>query len=226
METIVGFMAGYLVGTSEGQAGLALKPVQPEVERDLAAAGQLARPSRVGGDIDPDHADGPGEPDRAHQVVQRRIRMLVAGRVVRLVADAFTAAVRPLAAGQFQHLVYRGRRGVIDGSGADPAGQPEPVGMTNTRPRFSWPSTRPGSISVRPSYMCRSEPQILVRMIWMTASPAGRSRDPARWIRSHPAGRWRRAPSSGCASLSRLFLDGSGQLRPANPALSPGSRAG
>ena len=30
----------------------------------------------------------------------------------------------------------------------------------------------------------------------------------ASWTRSHPAGRCRRAPSSGCASLSRLFLDG------------------
>jgi hypothetical protein len=47
-------------------------------------------------------------PQGPHQVIQRRIRVLVAGRVVRLVADAFTAAVRPLAAGQFQHLVYRG----------------------------------------------------------------------------------------------------------------------
>ena len=31
-----------------------------------------------------------------------------------------------------------------------------------TRPRFSWPMTMPGSRSVRPSYMCRSEPQMLV----------------------------------------------------------------
>ena len=29
---------------------------------------------------------------------------------------------------------------------------------------FSWPKTMPGSAAVRPSYMCRSEPQIAVEV--------------------------------------------------------------
>src|ERR1035437_2780719 len=43
-----------------------------------------------------------------------------------------------------------------------------------TRPRFSWPRTRPSSMSVRPSYMCRSEPQMLVLVIF-TSTSVGRS---------------------------------------------------
>src|SRR5699024_6667671 len=43
---------------------------------------------------------------------------------------------------------------------------------------FSWPKVIPGSASVRPSYMCRSEPQIAVEVIrtitsvgaWMAGS--------------------------------------------------------
>src|SRR6187399_353203 len=31
-------------------------------------------------------------------------------------------------------------------------------------PMFSWPNTMPGSAAVRPSYMCRSEPQIAVEV--------------------------------------------------------------
>src|ERR1700749_3555222 len=39
-----------------------------------------------------------------------------------------------------------------------------------TSPTFSWPKTRPSSKSVRPSYMCRSEPQMLVAVIRTSAS--------------------------------------------------------
>src|ERR1700761_7126985 len=39
-----------------------------------------------------------------------------------------------------------------------------------TSPTFSWPNTWPSSKSVRPSYMCRSEPQILVAVIRTSAS--------------------------------------------------------
>src|ERR1700746_468119 len=37
-------------------------------------------------------------------------------------------------------------------------------------PTFSWPKIRPCSKSVRPSYMCRSEPQMLVAVIRTSAS--------------------------------------------------------
>ena len=37
-------------------------------------------------------------------------------------------------------------------------------------PMFSWPSTLPSSTLVRPSYMCRSDPQMLVVVIRTTAS--------------------------------------------------------
>src|ERR1700760_884334 len=43
-----------------------------------------------------------------------------------------------------------------------------PTAMTS--PTFSWPKTRPSSKSVRPSYMCRSEPQMLVAVIRTSAS--------------------------------------------------------
>src|SRR6201996_4498935 len=39
-----------------------------------------------------------------------------------------------------------------------------------TSPTFSWPKIRPCSKSVRPSYMCRSEPQMLVLVIRTSAS--------------------------------------------------------
>ncbi len=46
----------------------------------------------------------------------------------------------------------------------------EPTSITS--PRFSWPRMRPGSMSVRPSYMCRSEPQMLVLVILTSTSVA------------------------------------------------------
>jgi hypothetical protein len=49
---------------------------------------------------------------------------------------------------------------------------PSPV--STTWPRFSWPSTRPFFMSVRPSYICKSEPQMLVLVIF-TSTSVGRS---------------------------------------------------
>lgn len=37
-----------------------------------------------------------------------------------------------------------------------------PLPTSSTTPRFSCPKTMPDSAAVRPSYMCRSEPQIAV----------------------------------------------------------------
>src|SRR6202034_3360633 len=45
-----------------------------------------------------------------------------------------------------------------------------PGPTSTTSPVFSWPKTPPGLKSVRPSYICRSEPQILVVVILMTTS--------------------------------------------------------
>src|SRR5450759_1992676 len=45
---------------------------------------------------------------------------------------------------------------------------------STTWPRFSWPRTSPSSMSVRPSYMCRSEPQMLLLVI-LTSTSVGRS---------------------------------------------------
>ena len=36
--------------------------------------------------------------------------------------------------------------------------------LASTIPRFSWPNTMPGAAAVRPSYMCRSEPQMAVEV--------------------------------------------------------------
>lgn len=41
---------------------------------------------------------------------------------------------------------------------------------SSTTPMFSWPRTLPSSTLVRPSYMCRSEPQMFVVVIRTTAS--------------------------------------------------------
>ena len=41
---------------------------------------------------------------------------------------------------------------------------------SSTMPMFSWPRTLPSSTAVRPSYMCRSEPQMLVVVIRTIAS--------------------------------------------------------
>jgi hypothetical protein len=49
----------------------------------------------------------------------------------------------------------------------------------STMPVFSCPSTVPGSTFVRPSYMCRSEPQMLVVVIRTTASCGRRTRGSA-----------------------------------------------
>ena len=44
----------------------------------------------------------------------------------------------------------------------------DPTSMTS--PRFSWPRTLPSSTSVRPSYMCRSLPQMFVVVMRISAS--------------------------------------------------------
>src|ERR1700733_3206101 len=46
-----------------------------------------------------------------------------------------------------------------------------PGPVSSTMPVFSWPSTLPCSTLVRPSYMCRSDPQMLVVVIRTIASP-------------------------------------------------------
>ncbi len=45
-----------------------------------------------------------------------------------------------------------------------------PAPTSWTMPMFSWPRTVPSSTAVRPSYMCKSDPQMLVVVILMTAS--------------------------------------------------------
>jgi hypothetical protein len=47
---------------------------------------------------------------------------------------------------------------------------PEVLVADDAAPRFSWPTMRPFSRLVRPSYMCRSEPQILVLVILTSTS--------------------------------------------------------
>jgi hypothetical protein len=42
--------------------------------------------------------------------------------------------------------------------------------VSTTSPRFSCPKVRPGSKLVRPSYMCRSEPQMLAAVIFTSTS--------------------------------------------------------
>ena len=45
-----------------------------------------------------------------------------------------------------------------------------PLPTSSTRPRFSCPNTMPGSAAVRPSYMCRSLPQMQAEVIRTIAS--------------------------------------------------------
>src|SRR4051794_1672718 len=40
--------------------------------------------------------------------------------------------------------------------------RPTPAPTSTTTPMFSWPRTLPSSTAVRPSYMCRSDPQMFV----------------------------------------------------------------
>ena len=49
--------------------------------------------------------------------------------------------------------------------------QATPGPVSSTMPMFSWPSTLPTSTFVRPSYMCRSDPQMFAVVIRTTASP-------------------------------------------------------
>ena len=49
---------------------------------------------------------------------------------------------------------------------------PEPTSTTSRM--FSCPKVRPGSKSVRPSYLCRSDPQMLV-LVMRTSASVGRS---------------------------------------------------
>ncbi len=44
------------------------------------------------------------------------------------------------------------------------------IPTASTIPMFSWPKTVPSSTLVRPSYMCRSEPQMLVVVMRTMAS--------------------------------------------------------
>ena len=84
-----------------------------------------------------------------------------------------------------------------------------PGPVSSTIPMFSWPSTLPSSTEVRPSYMCRSDPQILVVVIRTSASFASSIRGcgtsstatsngplyttafmapPGRWVLTHDSG--------------------------------------
>src|SRR5207244_8418991 len=45
---------------------------------------------------------------------------------------------------------------------------PDPT--SSTTPMFSWPSTMPASSGARPSYGCRSDPEMLAVVILITAS--------------------------------------------------------
>ena len=54
--------------------------------------------------------------------------------------------------------------------------RPTPGPTSTTTPMFSWPNTVPVSTPVRPSYMCRSDPQMLAVVIRTTASVGSSTR--------------------------------------------------
>src|SRR5438128_910052 len=88
---------------------LAFEPRETPIEYDLPLLAKLVRPTRIVGQEEADHADPAGEAHRSHEVVHRQVGLLVALRVVCLVAYALAALIGPLAASLRQHLVdWRG----------------------------------------------------------------------------------------------------------------------
>src|SRR3954467_6827397 len=74
---------------------LALEPEHAVVEGELALFRQLVAGAGVLGHEDADVADLPGEAHRGDQPVHREVGLLLAVGLVRLVADALAAVVRP-----------------------------------------------------------------------------------------------------------------------------------
>jgi hypothetical protein len=98
------------------------------VEADPALPGAFGGRLRVAGQIDADHADPAGGADGIDQAVQHHLRVLLAGGVVRLVADGLDAAVGA-AAGRVHDLPGRVAVGDVDWGGTEAACQFQPVGL-------------------------------------------------------------------------------------------------
>src|ERR1700727_2586545 len=98
---------------------LALEPEHPVVERHLAVSRQIIRSTRILGNEHTDDSERAGEAHGPHQIVQRRVGMLMTLRVMRLITDALATAVGPLSVGQLEHLVDRRRLGVVNWNAAD-----------------------------------------------------------------------------------------------------------
>ena len=112
-----------------GAHGLALEPEEAEIERHLTLLTQSVGAARILRHVDADHGDRPSELHRPHKVVQRHVRVLVALRVVRLVAHALAAPIGALAAGEVHDLVDRRAFRVVDGDRANLCGQRQAVGV-------------------------------------------------------------------------------------------------
>src|SRR2546421_6085138 len=121
-------VVGLDVGLTRSDA-LAFEPREPPIEYDLPLLAQLVRATRIVGQEDADHADSAGEAHRSHEVVHRHVWVLVALRVVCLVAYALAALIGPLTIGLRQHLVDRRGLRVVDGNHADRFRETQPVGV-------------------------------------------------------------------------------------------------
>src|SRR4051794_32107354 len=78
-----------------------------------------------------------------------------------------------------------------------------PSPTSTTWPMFSWPNQRPVSKSVRPSYMCRSDPQMFV-VVMRTSTSVGRS---MRASGTSFTLTWRGPSYTTAFTLSSWFLD-------------------
>src|SRR4051812_48815856 len=108
---------------------LALEPDHAVVEGELALLRQLVAGPRVLRHEDADVADLPDEADRGDQPVHRQIGLLLPVGLVRLVADALAAVVRPQPNGLVEYGLHRIDLRVVDGDRADRLGQSQPVGV-------------------------------------------------------------------------------------------------
>src|SRR3954468_5547301 len=108
---------------------LTLEPEHAVVEGELALLRQVVAGPGILGHEDPDVADLPGEAHGGDQPVHRQIGLLLPVGLVRLVADALAAVVRPQPHRLVENGLHRIDLRVVDGDRADRLGQLEPVGV-------------------------------------------------------------------------------------------------
>jgi len=101
--------------------------------------------------VDTHHADGPRGTDDVDQPVQDELRVLLAGRVVGLVAHGLHAAVDAVAVGRVHDLLDRVALREVDRCRAVRLGQLETVGTLSTTNTWEAPSRKARCAAISPT---------------------------------------------------------------------------